>query len=148
MKKACHPCTTLRQIPRQSIAQSINDAPDGIWIAYAAHIFKRNRPCFLVLGECVTSYTPAQMIASVKCHDLRDSLICLYSEPDPRSSCYDPSRSNPRFPFLSNRSFIQEILHPIRSWTHGITPTSTKWPSARFKNKKLSSLAKSRTLTS
>ncbi len=81
--ESCHPCTSLKQIPRTPIQQSSCDPPEGVGISFAADILKYDRQCILVLRECVTSYTTSRIVPSEKHGDLRDALICLCCELNP-----------------------------------------------------------------
>lgn len=75
--RSCHHCTSLRNTPNLTIAQSTNDPPEVVGISYAADIIKRERQLILVLRECVTSYTVTCFVNDERRDTLRDSIIQL-----------------------------------------------------------------------
>ena len=75
--RSCHHCSSLRNTPNLTIAQSSNNPPEVVGISYAADVIKRDRQLILVLRECVTSYTVTCFVNDERRDTLRDSLIQL-----------------------------------------------------------------------
>lgn len=60
--RSCHQCMSLKEIPKALVTESTDDPPDHFAQKFAADIIKRNSQLILVLRECMSSYTQAQLI--------------------------------------------------------------------------------------
>jgi hypothetical protein len=81
--KSCYQCASLQNVPKARIEQSSTDPPEGIGISFAADVLRRERQLILIVRECVSSFTVAQIIETEKKDSLRDALVrmCLELRP-------------------------------------------------------------------
>ena len=75
----CHQCSALKDIPKALKHQSTNPSPDVIGNLYAADIIKRYGQSILVLRECVSSYTLADIIINETVPEVAQGLVRLCS---------------------------------------------------------------------
>ena len=104
--KACHQCASLKEVPHALLPESSESPPTHFAHKFAADCIKRNKQTILVLRECVSSYTQAEMIASETVHDITEGLIRL-------SNLVRPSRLSSMVirvdPHPSHRSMFLQI---------------------------------------
>ena len=109
---SCHHCASLQKVPHTLIKQSTSDPPEGVGIAFAADVIKRERQLIFVLRESVTSYTSACLIDNEQSKSLREALIRLCIELRPLDGPVAVVRVDPAkgFEALVN----DELLHSNR----------------------------------
>ena len=74
---ACHQCSALKVIPKALKEQSTCDPPDQLGTRYAADVIKRYSQNILVLRECVSSYTQAEIIKDETVSEISEGLLRL-----------------------------------------------------------------------
>lgn len=75
--KSCHVCQSLKEVSLALKKQSTDDSPDYIAQHFAADVIKRNKQLILVLRECTSSLTQAEIVYSEKATDIADGLLRL-----------------------------------------------------------------------
>ena len=104
--KSCHQCASLREVPHALIPESSDPPPTHFAHKFAADCIKRNKQIILVLRECASSYTQADLIPSETAHDITEGLIRL-------SNLVRPSKLSPMSirvdPHPSHKSMFLQI---------------------------------------
>ena len=86
--KSCHQCQSLKEVPAVLKEQSSDPPPEFIAQHFAADVIKRNSQLILVLRECTSSLTQAELITSEKAADISEGLVrlCNIIRPSPLMS--------------------------------------------------------------
>ena len=74
---SCHHCASLKPVPKALHEESTDPPPDHVAEKFAADVIKRNSQLILVLRECVSSYTQAEIINSETASDLSAGILRL-----------------------------------------------------------------------
>ena len=75
--KSCHQCSALKEIPKSLHKESTEAVPEYVTERCAADVIKRNGQLILVMRECVSSYTQAQLILRETSDAIAEGLIML-----------------------------------------------------------------------
>ena len=114
---SCHQCTSLKDVPKALRQESTDPPPTLIGQRFAADVIKRNKQLILLLRECVSSYTQAELIPNETASEIADSLLRL-------SNVMRPSKLMPMKirldPHPSHRSLLQQVKANKGLATHGI----------------------------
>ena len=77
--KSCHQCQSLKEVPTALKKESSDPPPDHVAQHFAADVIKRNKQLLLVLRECTSSLTQAEIISRETADDISDSLLSASS---------------------------------------------------------------------
>lgn len=91
----CHQCASLQKMPKFCEKQSSSDPPETVGSSFTADVMSRERQNFLVLRECVTSYTFTKLLESELTQALRDAIIQLLAEVHPLDSPFAIIKTDP-----------------------------------------------------
>ena len=75
--KSCHQCASLLKVPTAMISQSSDPPPASVGVKFAADVLKRCKQKILVIRECVTSYTLAELIENETSVEVSNKLIMM-----------------------------------------------------------------------
>ena len=75
--QSCHPCASLRKVPKSLIPETTSNPPESVGCNFAADILIRERQKILVIREYVTSLTRAALLPSEKHDDIRAAIVSL-----------------------------------------------------------------------
>ena len=83
--KGCHPCASIKDVPRAMVEESTDDPPSSVGGKFAADIIKRCSQKIFIIRESVTSYTLAELIPDETVASVTESLIkqCNLLRPSP-----------------------------------------------------------------
>ena len=80
VSSSCHTCASLNKTPHSLVKQCSEDAPEIVYVSFAADIMKHNRQLVLLLRETATSYTATCLLQDEWRDSLRTGLLCLILE--------------------------------------------------------------------
>ena len=106
VSKTCHQCSSLREIPHALKEQSTEDPPEHVGMRFAADVVKRCKQNILLLRECSSSYTLADLVKSETVVDISQGLLRLCNLMRPSPLCPIVVRVDPA---PANRSIFSAV---------------------------------------